>query len=366
MPEYAFPWPHPDWWNVPAAKLSEAGEGRDMLTLTWTNGDNTFDCQAYWQVPQGVGPFPAILLLHGGGGQAFPDWGQEWVDRGWAALTMDLRGKSLHGNPLPNGIPPDSEAHKFRIGDHHGYADWPYMATGMAMMAHSWMLSHPEVDADRTAWMGVSWGGYLGLLVSGFDQRFRVGASAYGAGGLMESSMWSSGFSKMNEAARSAWNAHYEPITRLASTQFPLLIRSGARDLAFHFKGLRDTALKIPQSHLAIVPDWKHGHVPARQDRTITQFIERLGAWPEIGLPRISPRQILLPYTGQLAGARAFLHYCSSDQPGPEADWHSVSVRIWDGHLISPTLPAVAKYGFWTVEESSGWISSRLATIPIS
>ena len=29
---------------------------------------------AYYGKPEGNGPFPAMVLVHGGGGKAFPDW----------------------------------------------------------------------------------------------------------------------------------------------------------------------------------------------------------------------------------------------------------------------------------------------------
>ncbi|MEI6727964.1 MAG: acetylxylan esterase, partial [Actinomycetes bacterium] len=47
---------------------------------------------AYYGKPEGAGPFPGIVLVHGGGGAAFRDWVKHWVDNGYAALAMDLAG----------------------------------------------------------------------------------------------------------------------------------------------------------------------------------------------------------------------------------------------------------------------------------
>ena len=37
----------------------------------------------------GKGPFPAMVLVHGGGGKAFREWAEHWAKRGYVALAMD-------------------------------------------------------------------------------------------------------------------------------------------------------------------------------------------------------------------------------------------------------------------------------------
>src|SRR5262245_15427043 len=39
---------------------------------------------------------PAVVLIHGGGGTAFPEWVELWAKRGYAAIAMDL------GNRIPS------------------------------------------------------------------------------------------------------------------------------------------------------------------------------------------------------------------------------------------------------------------------
>lgn len=55
--------------------------------------------------PHGKGPFPAMILIHGGGGTAFPDWAEHWARRGYAALVFDLKGCGADGEKLPDGLP---------------------------------------------------------------------------------------------------------------------------------------------------------------------------------------------------------------------------------------------------------------------
>src|SRR6476659_1607960 len=63
--------------------------------------------------------FPAVVLLHGGGGTAFRDWAKLWAKRGYAAIAMDLaghepmEGKSPYDlknlSPLSDGGPDQGE-----------------------------------------------------------------------------------------------------------------------------------------------------------------------------------------------------------------------------------------------------------------
>ena len=53
----------------------------------------------------GNGPFPAVLLVHGGGGHAFADWADYWAQRGYVALAMDTGGCGPDEKHLPDGGP---------------------------------------------------------------------------------------------------------------------------------------------------------------------------------------------------------------------------------------------------------------------
>ena len=52
---------------------------------------------AYYGIPKsqegdGEQKFPAMVLVHGGGGTAFDRWVKLWNSRGYAAIAMDLCG----------------------------------------------------------------------------------------------------------------------------------------------------------------------------------------------------------------------------------------------------------------------------------
>ena len=73
-----------------------AGEGGDSVTVTFPNADKfgPIEISAELLVPDGDGPFPAIVQLHGSGGPGEQDykWAAEFRDMGYVALVIDSFG----------------------------------------------------------------------------------------------------------------------------------------------------------------------------------------------------------------------------------------------------------------------------------
>ena len=118
---------------------------------------------AYYARPEtGEGPFPGMVLVHGGGGTAFSEWATLWAQRGYAALAMDLAGCGPGRKRLPDGGPDQSHEEKFApFSDAEVGRMWTYHAVAATVRGHSLLASRHEVDADRTGVTGISWGGYL-------------------------------------------------------------------------------------------------------------------------------------------------------------------------------------------------------------
>jgi cephalosporin-C deacetylase-like acetyl esterase len=98
------------------------------------------------------------VLVHGGGDKAFDGWAKLWASSGYAAIAMDLSGKGPDGKRLADGGPDQSDVTKFRT-DEAATDQWTYHSVAAVIRAHSLLRSFPEVDAQRTAVTGISWGG---------------------------------------------------------------------------------------------------------------------------------------------------------------------------------------------------------------
>ena len=125
---------------------------------------------AFFYRPEGEGPFPVLIDIHGGPeGQERPYFSsttQYYVNElGVAVLAPNVRGSSGYGKSyllLDNGF--NREASVRDIG---------------ALL--DWIAEQPELDADRVAVYGGSYGGYMVLAsMAHYDDRLRAGIDIVG------------------------------------------------------------------------------------------------------------------------------------------------------------------------------------------
>jgi dipeptidyl aminopeptidase/acylaminoacyl peptidase len=199
--------------------------------------------------------YPAILLLHGGGGKAFPHWVEQWARRGFAAMAIDLGGPD---NPSPTPGPQMGN----QLNQWHLPVEerWFYHAPANVMLAHSLLRSMPKADPDRTAIMGISWGGFLTCLVVGLDDRFSAAVSVYGTGSLYQGTRWEQRFQLLGEGQLNDWKKRWDPIAHLPDSEVPLLIVNGDADPFFHLEATHRTISFAPSAQLLIIPDLHHSH----------------------------------------------------------------------------------------------------------
>ena len=83
---------------------------------------------AYYASPASFGikgdNFPALVLVHGGGGSAFNKWAELWAKRGYVAIAMDLAGKGANRKPLPDGGPDQGHGTQHGTGGDVSRSDW--------------------------------------------------------------------------------------------------------------------------------------------------------------------------------------------------------------------------------------------------
>ena len=218
---------------------------------------------AYYGRPVGDGPFPAVLLVHGGGGKAFPAWSEHWAKRGYVALAMDTAGCGPTGR-LPDGGPDQSDETKFHDFTTDTVRDmWTYHAVAAVLRGHGLLKARPEVDADRIAVTGISWGGYLTCIVAGLDSEHKAAVPVYGCGFLHENSHWvAPQFSKMSDDRRRRWVEHFDPSRYLGLVRCPMLFVNGTCDFAYPLDSYRKSYQLVPAPvSLAVQINRPHGHI---------------------------------------------------------------------------------------------------------
>jgi cephalosporin-C deacetylase-like acetyl esterase len=110
---------------------------------------------------------PAVILVHGGGGTAFPGWVKEWARRGYAALAMDTRGNYPDGKHLQDGFQETNNSTPVYEVSMPLTEQWFFQAVSDIIIAHNLVRSFPEIDSNKTALAGISWGSVLSLVTAG-------------------------------------------------------------------------------------------------------------------------------------------------------------------------------------------------------
>lgn len=124
---------------------------RPWTSITYASSDGQ-QIQGWLGVPQGDGPFPAILDMHGGPtwakSEAFDPAAQSWLDAGFAFLSINYRGSTTFGKTFQE-----------QINGHIG--DWE-MEDMVA--ARQWLVDQGLAHPAQVFLTGWSYGGYLTLL----------------------------------------------------------------------------------------------------------------------------------------------------------------------------------------------------------
>ena len=231
-------------------------------------------------------PFPAVVLVHGGGGTAFPEWAELWAKRGYAAIAMDLGGKNVGDASGPD----QSDVTKFGRLDEPVTESWPYHAVANVIRAHSLIRSLPEVDASRTALTGISWGGYLTCIVASLDDRFRAAVPVYGCGFLGDNSHWvGPNFSKMSAEHRVKWLTLYDPSQYLPACRVPILFVNGTNDFAYPLDSYMKSYRLVPgPRNIRVTVNMPHGHSQGWAPAEIGLFIDQ-HVKGGLSLPKLGP-----------------------------------------------------------------------------
>ncbi|HVF38296.1 MAG TPA: alpha/beta fold hydrolase [Gemmatimonadaceae bacterium] len=132
-------------------------------------------------LPDGSGPFPAVLLLHGYSSSKHrlaESMGQPLAVRGIASLSIDL---PLHGS-RDDAIIREARTNPLGLIQH-----WN-MALAEARAAVRWLREHETIDAQQISVAGYSLGSYIALQTAGAGDG--VASVIVAAGGDLPVTPW--------------------------------------------------------------------------------------------------------------------------------------------------------------------------------
>ncbi len=375
-------------WNLAALKeppKAEWGEKKGLVQQVYYQGEpwrgRPTRVFAYYGRPEegqgpspGNGPFPAIVLVHGGGGTAFSEWVELWAKRGYAALAMDLGGCGPDKQRLPDGGPAQDHPAKFRTFQSVEEARelWSYHAVAAVIRGHSLLRSRPEVDPQRIAVTGISWGGYLTCIVAGLDDRFRAAVPVYGCGFLHENSTWLGEFGKLGPEQTARWVAFYDPSRYLPQVRCPIFFLNGTNDFAYPLDSYKKSVEAVPGDKLVrIQVNMPHGHQQGWAPKEIGLFVDSvlLGGDP---LPKLGPIETVgdaarATIASKVRVVSGQLHYTTDSGPWQKRTWQSVAAKVSAEQVEAP-LPAARPlvYFLSVTDERGATVSTIQAELPQS
>jgi dienelactone hydrolase len=243
------------------------------------------DLPLYVTKPKGKGPFPAVVLVHGG--PFLRGWNWEWdeesqflASRGYLVIKPEFRGSRGYGTELY----------------HSGFKQWGLKMQDDIADATRWGAEQGLADGKRTCIAGASYGGYatlMGLVRYGDLYRCGVAWAAVSDIALMHDSNWSD----MSEEWRfygmpamvgdpvkdAAQLARTSPLQQAARIKRPLLLAHGGEDQRVtleHATRLR-SALEANHAQLTWIEYRDEGHgwyLPANRVDFYTRMASFLDA----------------------------------------------------------------------------------------
>lgn len=308
------------------------------------------------------GKVPAMVLVHGGGGTAFQEWAKIWLDKGYAAIAMDLEGQ------IPRNDFPNRPRHAFSGPVRTGMFDdmdkprgdqWMYHAVADVLLANSLLRALPQVDPERIGVTGISWGGVLTSLVAGIDDRFVFAAPVYGCGYLYDSLGY---FNRMGaqDDADLARRKFWDPARYFTKAPRPMLWVNSDNDPHFSVDTMTRSHVSAgPESILSIHTRMPHGHGAGWEEKYVPEIYalaEHLLKGTGAPLARITKQpeaaengSVVLHYESERPITTATLHYLT----GPLAYAQSEQKKHLD---LMQQFEAVDA----TLDPAAGTVTARL------
>ena len=139
--------------------------GEQWRSITFLSSDGK-TIQGWLALPDGQGPFPTILDLHGGPtvvqAETFSPASQMWLDAGFAFLTINYHGSTTFGRDFERSI----------------WGDLGHWEIEDMVTAREWLVDQGIAKPESILLTGWSYGGYLTLLGLGKHPDLWAGGMA--------------------------------------------------------------------------------------------------------------------------------------------------------------------------------------------
>ncbi len=221
---------------------------------------------------------PCVVLAHGAGGCASPEWVKGFTDNGIAAISIDLESFHFDLDDLtqkkPNPDLPPRDLGGFRHVLMNPYDSGIYYTVAQILSAHSFMRSLSFVDIDKTALVGISWGGVDSLIALSVDKRFSASAIIYSSAFISEDLLGYEAKLHQNGKRKEFYDIYYDPRNYVTGIKTPTLFTAGLDDAAFSpFNRRRTYRLFDGEVELALKASLYHDNESNYRNKNVLAYL---------------------------------------------------------------------------------------------
>jgi dipeptidyl aminopeptidase/acylaminoacyl peptidase len=258
--------------RVLASPIQPASTGTRLEEVTARAADGT-EVHCWLVLPEHSleTPLPLAVLVHGGPFAAWSGWSWRWSAtlhsaRGWAVLLPNPRLSTGYGHE--------------HIASSWG--DWATLPATDILAAVDAVVARPDIDADRVALLGGSYGGYMACWLAVTTDRFRAIVNHAGVWDLQSERGTSDvgyylDFEFGSPLADEATWRRQSPHLRADSLHAPMLVIHGVRDQRVSLGNAQalwtDLQIREVPSRMLIFPDENHWILKRQNARIWNQTV---------------------------------------------------------------------------------------------
>ena len=204
--------------------VTSTTNGVEVSSISYSSPDGGLVTGLMWDPITRPDRRPGIVLMHGHPSKASDMTGiaQNYAQYGAVVIAIDAPFARRAGGAMTMIPQLDSAEQVQAIKDLQRAVDV--------------LRSRPNVDVDRIAYVGFSWGGATGALLVGIERRLKAAAIVVGHAGQVSLRTGPIGFKSFSTLpcdVRVAWMramARLEPIRFVGNANVPLLLQNGQSD----------------------------------------------------------------------------------------------------------------------------------------
>lgn len=193
--------------------------------------------------PAGNGPFPGLVRLHGGGGNADIPAAIGSAKEGYVSLVLDIPGIAGKEKNAKNTFPATTAKITAKPD-----ASYSVLFDAVLASIQSFYLLRTEADVDkkRIAIAGSSWGGYTATMLAAILDKDIAGTYvAFGSGNFELGAYEKTNIDKLPTAEKAEWIKWLDPGSRAQNITKPYVIATASNDRHWSWMAVQATLAKM-------------------------------------------------------------------------------------------------------------------------